>query len=116
MALIRYNGKNILYFNFTRKFFPGINEVTESELIALQSHPLFKKRFETGVLELVDKQKKKNGLKNEIKLIKEINDIELVKKMLLDESRAEIVAALKDQIVELTPTQKDEEEEINGDI
>jgi len=117
MALVRYNGKNILYFNFTKKFFPGINEVTESELVALQNHPLFVKRFESGVLELIKEEKKKSpSIKENIKLIQEVYDVDLLKKMMAHETRAQILEAMKTQIDKLTPKPKKEDEEFDGDI
>ena len=40
MALVRYNGKNVYYCNFTSRLMPGINEIPEGELKALLLHPL----------------------------------------------------------------------------
>ena len=41
MALVKYNGKNVYYCNFTSRLMPGINEIPEGELKALLLHPLF---------------------------------------------------------------------------
>ena len=80
MALVRYNGKNVYYCNFTSRLMPGINEIPEGELKALLLHPLFQWRVEEGIVVIIPESPEKEAdgkktVKEMMKLIPHYNTI-----------------------------------------
>lgn len=114
MALIKYNGDNFLYFNFKLKIMPGVNEVSESVLDALLNHPIFKHRFDTGILEVIEREnkksdeksedqekseaKKKKSVKEMKKIIDEIYSIESLEKILETEDRIRVMEYIDQRV------------------
>jgi hypothetical protein len=125
MALVRYNNKNLLYFDFRVRLMPGVNEVSESDLKAMFKHPLFEHRFKEGILEVLEseeldnkgksKKKAKDGKDEKrpapemLKLIPEIFDVELLKKIVKTDGREGVVKAAQDQLKKLSLAAEDEE-------
>lgn len=106
-SLIKYNGKNILYFNFDVKIFPGINEVEDAVLDGILAHHCFASRFEKGDLVLVEdgrkgKRKKEKSEEETLKLIGEIYDSELLKKIIKTDKRESVIAAARERIFYLS--------------
>lgn len=61
MALVKHNGKNVYYCNFTSRLMPGINEIPEGELKALLLHPLFQHRVEEGIIVIIPESSDKEA-------------------------------------------------------
>lgn len=108
-SLIKYNGKNILYFNFKVKIFPGINEVEDAVLDGILSHKGFVSRFDKGELVLLEdnregkgKKKKEKSEKEMLKLIEEIFDVEHLRKIAQKDSRGSVIQAAKARIDHLS--------------
>ena len=114
MTLVRYNGKNILYFDFRVRLFPGVNDLQEADVKSMLKHPLFKHRFDKKDLELLEEveEKPKRGKKPKedkrsvadmLSLIPEIFDAEMLKKVIEADGRKEVVDAAKKQLASLKP-------------
>lgn len=122
MALIRYNGKNILYYNFKLAIMPGVNELKVGVLERMLKHSGFKHRFESGVLQVIEDDPKNEPHSKELnrkgnnkfydemlKLIPEMFDKKLLERIIKTENRAPIVEAAKSQLYKISIKAEDEE-------
>ena len=119
MALVRYNGKNVYYCNFTSRLMPGINEIPEGELKALLLHPLFQWRIEEGTIVIIPEslEKEANGkktVKEMMKLIPQIYDHAYLQRIIEGDGREKVVDAAKKQLHKISHQAEAEENEHFG--
>ena len=118
MSIVRYNGKNILYFNFTTRIFPGVNELEKGVLDSLLKHSGFKPRFEKGILVIIEpdekapekgKNESKRSIDEMLKLIPDIFDVKLLERIVKSDGRSKVVNEAKKQLYKLSVKAEDEE-------
>lgn len=121
-SLIKYNGKNILYFNFEFKIFPGINEIEDTVLSGILSHPCFAARFDKGELVLVEdnregksKKKKERSEKDVLRMIEDMFDVSMLKKLAETDNRGSVIKAVQDRIKHLSHVSESKKPEIGED-
>lgn len=51
---LRYNQARVLWFGTTTKLVPGVNRLREARFAELKNHPLFLKKVESGVIQILD--------------------------------------------------------------
>ena len=65
MALVSYTGKNVFGVGLASgeviRLMPGINEVEESKLGLMKSHPLFESRIKLGLVAILGETIGKDG-------------------------------------------------------
>jgi len=119
MALVRYNGKNILYYNFKTAIMPGINELDAGVLDAMRQHKIFKHHFDEGRLVVVEEDPKvekplkdgKRAVQEMLKLIPEMFDKKLLEKIIKTDGRPAVISSAKEQLHKLTVQAEDEEKD-----
>jgi len=127
MAIVKYNGSNILYYDFRVRLFPGVNEVSEKDLKGMRGHFLFAHRFNEKILEVMEEDKEdkeekvskgkkakkskddKRPEKEMLKLIPEIFDAEFLKKIIESDGRDSVVSEAEKQLHYLSIKAEDEE-------
>ena len=119
MALVKYNGKNVYYCNFTSRLMPGINEIPEGELKALLLHPLFQHRVEEGIIVIIpespDKEADgKKSVKEMMKLIPQIYDHAYLSRIIDEDGREKVIDAAKKQLHKISHQAEEEENEHFG--
>lgn len=112
MVLVKYNAKNVYYCGALR-LIPGVNEVAELSLIAVQSHPLFKHRVDSGIIEILDevKGKKKNNEAMLVRLMPEVYDVKLLKKY-MKSGNASVACSAKKQFERIESVEVNEEKQV----
>ncbi len=119
MALVKYNGKNVYYCNFTSRLMPGINEIPEGELKALLLHPLFQFRIEEGLIVILPESQDteadgKKPVKEMMKLIPQIFDHAYLNRIIDSEDRDKVIDAAKKQLHKISHQAEEEENEHFG--
>ncbi|CDZ81871.1 hypothetical protein BN1013_02407 [Candidatus Rubidus massiliensis] len=116
MALVKYNGKNVYYCNFTSRLMPGINEIPEGELKALLLHPLFQWRVEEGIVVIIPESTEKEAdgkksIKEMMKFIPQIYDHAYLNRIIESDGRDKVVDAAKKQLHKISHQAEEEENE-----
>lgn len=115
MALVKYNGKNVYYCNFTTRLMPGINEVSEGELKALLLHPIFQWRVEEGIVVIIPESTEKEAdgkksIKEMLKFMPQIYDRDYLNRIIESDGRDKVLEAAKKQLNKISPQPEKEEE------
>jgi hypothetical protein len=102
---VKYSGRNVYTIGVKSgdsiRLMPGINEVSEGDLITLQSHPVVKKRVESGLIEFIGletDQSGKRSISDMIKYIPQIFDVKTLEGIIENDDRDRVVKAAKKQL------------------
>jgi hypothetical protein len=104
MALVKYNGKNVLGIGIKTgltRIMPGINEVADDTLNLMKAHPLFQARVSKGLIQILQDSVGKDGkrpVEEMLQLMPNITDIKLLKKLIDSDGRAPVVKAAQSQL------------------
>ena len=104
MALVKYNGKNVLGIGIKaglHRVMPGINEIADEVLNQLKAHPLFQARVDKGQIQILQDSVSKDGkrsVEEMLNLMPSIFDIKLLKKLIDSDGRAPVVKAAQAQL------------------
>lgn len=105
MALIQYKGKNVLGIGTASgefiRLMPGINEVSEIDLAIMKSHPLFQSRIKNDIIQIMYEKIDNDGqtsMDDMLKNIPNIFDKKLLKKIIDNDGRKEVVKAATEQM------------------
>ncbi len=104
MALIKYNGKNVLGVSLKTglvRIMPGVNEVADDALILMKDHPLMKARIDKGLVQIIQDAASKDGkrsVEEMLQLMPNIFDLKLLKKLIDADGRAPVVKAAQQQL------------------
>jgi hypothetical protein len=104
MALVKYNGKNVLGVSLKTglvRIMPGVNEVGDHDLTLMKAHPLLKARIDKGLVQILQDAPSKDGkrsVEEMLQLMPNIFDIKLLKKLIDTDGRAPVVKAAQQQL------------------
>lgn len=104
MALVKYNGKNVLGVSIKSglyRIMPGINEVVDDTLNELKAHPLFQARIIKSIIEVLKDSVDKDGkrdLQDTLNHIPNIFDLKLLKKLVESDGRPQVTKAAQLQL------------------
>lgn len=105
MALVKYTGKNVLGILLKDggifRFMPGVNEVAEATLAEMKAHPLFKRRIEKELIQILHEKTDADGktaVNEMLANIPNIFDVRLLKKIIDSDGRKAVVNAAKTQL------------------
>lgn len=122
MALVQYNGNNILTCGLAKggfvRILPGINECTFQELEEIKNLPTVAYRIEKGILTIIDGGKadiKENPEKEMLAMMEKVYDKRLLKKIIRTESRANVVKAAEKQLALIEAKAEDKEKSSGED-
>lgn len=114
MALVKNNSKKIQYVGLKAKVIQlmvGVNEVAEGDLVALLDHPLFKLRVESGEMQIIDQKKDEAGkplASSMIKAIPDMYDQKLLKEIIENDGREQVILAAEKQLEKIKRSKKSE--------
>ncbi len=122
MALVNYNGKNVLgvckpVSGDIVRLLPGINEVDNEDLKIMKAHPLFQSRMKAGMVQIMAEPADKDGKRTVDEMltnIPKIFDLKLLKKIVETDGRDKVVQAAREQMEKIKNPSKakaDEEDE-----
>lgn len=119
MALVTYHGKNVLTCHLSDvksvTLLPGINELTEDDLLTIRKHPLMARRFESGKVTVINEGKLgadgKRSEKEMLEYIPKIYDSKLLKKIIDTDGRERIARAAQDRLDVLKGKKEDVSEQ-----
>lgn len=121
MALVTYTGKNVFGVGLSGgelvRLMPGINEVEDSKLELMKTHPLFQSRIQMGLVNIMVDSPSKDGkrtVEDMLKHIPNIFDIRLLKKIIDFDGRDRVVKAANDQLYKIKNPAKAKEEADNA--
>ena len=105
MALVQYNGNNILSCGLVKggfvRILPGINECSAQDLEEISKLPSVAHRIEKGLLKILDDGKSNAGKKpveEMLEMILKIFDKKLLNKIIKGDGRSQVVEAAKAQL------------------
>lgn len=105
MALVQYNGSNILSCGLTKggfvRILPGINECSAQDLEEISKLPSVKHRIDKGLLKILDDGKSgagKKSVEEMLEMILKIFDKKLLNKIIRTDGRAQVIDAAKNQL------------------
>ncbi|PWU04923.1 MAG: hypothetical protein C5B43_03985 [Verrucomicrobia bacterium] len=104
MALVKYNGKNVLGIGVKVGFarlLPGINEIADDVLTQMKAHPQFQSRLSAGIVEILQDAVTKDGKRSideMLSLMPNINDVKLLKKIIETDGRQQVIKAAQDKL------------------
>lgn len=116
MALLNYSRVNVLTIHFAGCepciLMPGINEVSAEILKLLLVHPSVNALIREGKLVVIEDQKTSDGkrsVNDMLAYIPKIFDTKLLKKIIKDDGRDQVVQAAKDQLDTIVNPKKPEQ-------
>jgi hypothetical protein len=102
---VKYSGRNVYTIGAKSgdsiRLMPGINEVSEGDLVTLQSHPVVKKRVESGFIEFIGLETDHSGkrsISDMIKYIPQIFDVKTLEGIIENDERDRVIKAAKKQL------------------
>lgn len=104
MALVQYNGQNVLNCGLARggfvRILPGINECDAHDLETILKLPSIIARVEKGLLKVLDdgKSQGKKSVEEMIAMIPKIVDKKLLNKIIKTDGRPAVIDAAKNQL------------------
>ena len=104
MALVKYNGKNVLGVAFQSgisRIMPGVNDIQDDVLNKMKTHPLFQTRVNNGIIQILQDSIGKDGkrtVEDMLTHIPNIFDVKLLKKLIESDGRAPVVKAAQLQL------------------
>lgn len=107
MALVKYNGKNVLGIGLKEgitTIMPGINEIADETFNLIKLHPLFNNRVAKGLVQIIhdslgkDTKDAKKLPDDMLEMIPNIFDLKLLKKLIDTDGRPAIVKAAQQQL------------------
>lgn len=104
MALVKYNGKNVLGVGIKTglsRIMPGINEISDDVLSQMKAHPLFQARMSKGLIEILQDVVAKDGkrsIEDMLQMMPNINDVKLLRKLVDTDGRPQVVKAAQDKL------------------
>lgn len=118
MALIQYHGINVITAGVAGggdavRIMPGVNQLDDDVLKKLKTHPSFAARVRDGKIQILDDVKTtkdgKTTVEEMLRLIPKMFDTKLLKKIMKEDGRSEVVEAARDQMAVIMGTKKPEE-------
>lgn len=109
MARVKNNGENHFHLLYEKKSLtlkPGINEVTEAQIMLLLDNPISRNRINLGIIEILDmpslyKKEQLRTTEKVIELIPKIKDIKLLKSIARYDGRSEVVKYAEERMNQL---------------
>jgi len=104
MALVKYNGKNVLGVigkKGINRVIPGVNEVDDEVLNEMKAHPLFRSRMDKGLIQILKDSESKDGKRSVdemLGLMPGIFDVKLLKKLIETDGRTPVTRAAQKQL------------------
>ena len=104
MALVQYNGQNVLTCGLARggwvRLLPGINECDSTDLESILKVPVVAWRVEKGIIKVIDdgKAQGKKPIEEIVAMIPKIVDKKLLNKIIRTDGRPAVIDAAKNQL------------------
>ncbi len=114
MNLINYIGLKLITIHLGGHtpvmLLPGINSVDDEELKLISAHPSFKALIKTGKLVVMANSKKlpdgKRTVEDMLEYIPKIFDVKLLKKIIAEDGRINVIEAAKTKLESIVGTKK----------
>lgn len=121
MALIQYNGNNLLNCGLARggfvRILPGINEVDANDLETILKLPSIAHRVKEGILKVIDDGKSagKKSVEEMIGMMPKIVDKKLLNKIIKTDGRTAVIEAAKAQLASIEIKVEDKAKDLDDE-
>jgi len=119
MVLVKYNAKNV-YTCSNVRLIPGVNQVEDGLLKSALTHPLFLRRVESGIIEIIEQKNQGNAKKEDpkqlSKLMKDVYDVKLLRRYIATSEDKEVIKAAKKQLKKIEDVPLKEEVEVGFSV
>lgn len=119
MALMTYTGLNVVTVNLSGndsvKILPGVNEIEDDLIENFKKHPSVAQRLKDGKFIILSEGKadRKKSVEDMLAYIPKIYDTRLLKKIIKEDGREDVVGAAKKQLDTIVVSKKEEVKEEN---